>query len=55
MSQENVEVVRELANAWRGDDRDAWLAMWDEAAEFYPCALSWRVVRIEATKGFGGS
>ena len=36
MSQETVEVVRELAKAWRGDDRDAWLAMWDEAAEFYP-------------------
>ena len=36
MSQENVEVVRELAEAWRRDDRDAWLAAWGEAAEFYP-------------------
>jgi ketosteroid isomerase-like protein len=36
MSQENVEVVRELAEAWKVDDRDAWLAIWDEAAEFYP-------------------
>jgi ketosteroid isomerase-like protein len=36
MSQENVEVVRRVADAWRRDDRDAWLAVWHEAAEFYP-------------------
>ncbi len=36
MSQEDVDVVRELAEAWKRDDRDAWLAAWDEAAEFYP-------------------
>jgi ketosteroid isomerase-like protein len=36
MSLENVEVVRELAGAWKRDDRDAWLAAWDETAEFYP-------------------
>jgi ketosteroid isomerase-like protein len=36
MSQENVEVVRELAAAWRRGDRAAWLAAWHEAAEFYP-------------------
>lgn len=36
MTQEAVEVVGELAEAWRRDDRDAWLATWDEATEFYP-------------------
>jgi ketosteroid isomerase-like protein len=36
MSQENVEVVRELAEAWVRDDYEAWLAAWDAAAEFYP-------------------
>ena len=36
MSQENVEVVRSLAEAWRVSDRDAWMAAWDEDAEFYP-------------------
>ena len=36
MSQEMVEVVRVVAEAWNRDDRDAWLAAWDEAAEFYP-------------------
>jgi ketosteroid isomerase-like protein len=36
MSQENVDVVRNVAEAWSRDDRDAWLAAWHEAAEFYP-------------------
>ncbi len=37
MSRENVEVVQALAEAWRGEvDRDAWMAAWDEEAEFYP-------------------
>jgi len=36
MSKENVEVVRQVAEAWKRDDRDAWLAIWHEAAEFYP-------------------
>ena len=36
MSQGDVEVVRELAAAWRRGDREAWLAVWDDEAEFYP-------------------
>jgi ketosteroid isomerase-like protein len=36
MSQEDMEVVRDLAEAWRRGDRAAWLAVWDESAEFYP-------------------
>jgi ketosteroid isomerase-like protein len=36
MSQENVEVVRVLVEAWNRGDRDAWLAAWDQEAEFYP-------------------
>jgi ketosteroid isomerase-like protein len=36
MSRENVEVVQGLAEAWRVSDRDAWMAAWDEDAEFYP-------------------
>ena len=39
MSQENVEIVRAAFEAWNRGDRDAWLAAWDEEAEFYPCAL----------------
>ena len=36
MSLENLEVVQALAEAWRVSDRDAWMAAWDEDAEFYP-------------------
>jgi ketosteroid isomerase-like protein len=36
MSQENMEVVRQVAEAWKRDDDAAWLAVWHEAAEFYP-------------------
>jgi ketosteroid isomerase-like protein len=36
MSRENLEVVRSLGEAWRVSDRDAWMAAWDEDAEFYP-------------------
>ena len=31
-----MEVVRDLAEAWRRGDRGAWLDVWDESAEFYP-------------------
>lgn len=36
MSLADVEVVRQMAEAWRRNDNEAWLALWDEAAEFYP-------------------
>ena len=36
MSRESVDVVQALAQAWRVDDHDAWMAAWDEEAEFYP-------------------
>jgi uncharacterized protein len=36
MSQENVEVARAAIDAWNRGDRKAWLALWDEEAEFYP-------------------
>ena len=36
MSLGNLEVVQALAEAWRVSDRDAWMAAWDEDAEFYP-------------------
>jgi ketosteroid isomerase-like protein len=36
MSQEDLEVVRRVADAWMRGDSDAWLAVWHEAAEFYP-------------------
>jgi hypothetical protein len=36
MSQEDVEVVRRVADAWMRGDSDAWLAVWHEAADFYP-------------------
>jgi ketosteroid isomerase-like protein len=36
MSQENVEIARAAIDAWNRGDREAWLALWDEEAEFYP-------------------
>ena len=36
MSQENVEIALAAADAWNRGDREAWLALWDEEAEFYP-------------------
>jgi ketosteroid isomerase-like protein len=39
MSQENVEIVRAVIDAWNRGDFDAWISAWDEQAEFYPlCA-----------------
>jgi ketosteroid isomerase-like protein len=36
MSQENVEIALAALDAWNRGDREAWLALWDEEAEFHP-------------------
>jgi uncharacterized protein len=36
MLQENVEVALAAVDAWNRGDREAWVALWDEEAEFYP-------------------
>jgi len=36
MSQENVEIALAAVDAWNRGDREAWMALWDEEAEFYP-------------------
>ena len=36
MSQENVEIALAVADAWNRGDHEAFLAVWDEEAEFYP-------------------
>jgi ketosteroid isomerase-like protein len=36
MSQENAEIALAAVDAWNRGDREAWLALWDEEAEFYP-------------------
>jgi len=36
MSEENVEIALAAVDAWNRGDREAWLALWDEEAEFYP-------------------
>ena len=36
MSEENVEIGLAAVDAWNRGDREAWLALWDEEAEFHP-------------------
>ena len=36
MSEENVEIALAAVDAWNRGDREAWLALWDEEAEFFP-------------------
>src|SRR5262245_21612538 len=36
MSQENVETALAAVDAWNRGDHEAWLALWDEEAEFIP-------------------
>jgi ketosteroid isomerase-like protein len=36
MSQENIEIALAAVDAWNRGDREAWMALWDEEAEFYP-------------------
>ena len=36
MSQENIEIALAAVDAWNRGDRESWMALWDEEAEFYP-------------------
>ena len=36
MSEENVEIALAAVDAWNRGGHEAWLALWDEEAEFYP-------------------
>ena len=36
MSEENVEIALAGVDAWNRGDHEAWLALWDEEAEFHP-------------------
>ena len=36
MSEENVEIALAAVDAWNRGDHEAWLALWDEEAEFHP-------------------
>jgi ketosteroid isomerase-like protein len=36
MSQEDAEIALAAVDAWNRGDHEAWLALWDEEAEFYP-------------------
>ena len=36
MSQESIEIALAAVDAWNRGDRKAWMALWDEEAEFYP-------------------
>ena len=36
MSQENIEIALAAVDAWNRGDLEAWLALWDEEAEFHP-------------------
>jgi ketosteroid isomerase-like protein len=36
MSQDDVDIALAAVDAWNRGDREAWLALWDEDAEFYP-------------------
>ena len=36
MSEENVEIALAAVDTWNRGDREAFLALWDEEAEFYP-------------------
>ena len=50
MSQENVEIALAAADAWNCGDREAWLALWDEEAEFYPLRA-----QLEGASGTGAA
>jgi hypothetical protein len=36
MPKENVEIGLAAVDAWNRGEREAWLALWDEGAAFYP-------------------
>jgi hypothetical protein len=49
MSEENVEIGLAAVDAWNRGDPEAFLALWDEEAEFYPV----RAVDADAYAGRG--
>jgi ketosteroid isomerase-like protein len=51
MSQENVEIALAAVDAWNRGDHEAWLALWDEEAEFYPLRAQ---LEGESYSGHGG-
>ena len=51
MSQENVEMSLLVVDAWNRGDREAWVALWDEEAEFYPLRAQ---LEGESYHGHGG-
>jgi ketosteroid isomerase-like protein len=36
MSEDNVDVALALVDTWNRGDREAFISLWDERAEFYP-------------------
>ena len=36
MSEEDAEIALAAVDAWNRGDHEAWLALWDEEAEFHP-------------------
>jgi hypothetical protein len=54
MSQENVEIALAAVDAWNRGGREAWMALWDEEAEFYPLRAQLEARRIGAMRGWSG-
>ena len=52
MSEENVEIALAAVDAWNRGDREAWLALWDEEAEFYPLRAQLEGESYWATRGW---
>jgi len=50
MSQENVEIVREIIDAWNAEDLERWLACWDPFCVWVPGMRS----RMEGTQTYRG-
>jgi ketosteroid isomerase-like protein len=50
MSQENVEVVREVLDAWNSHDFERWLACWDATCQWVPRLRS----EVEGTQTYRG-
>jgi len=50
MSQENVEIAREVIDAWNAEDLDRWLACWDPSCVWVPGMRG----RMEGTQTYRG-
>ena len=50
MSQENVDVAREVLDAWNAEDLERWLACWDAACVWVPGMRG----RMEGTQTYRG-